>query len=453
MDKRLKQDIDQILHQIDVSTEQTPDYPSEETLPSPEASGTTIHVYLEQSKEPVVELSTQAEDQALSPSPTLRTWFVSHKRLSLLVVCCILALMALAVWQLLPLLTASATVTIIPASTEITTITSVTVVPGAADIIRHQIPGRTLSILTLTQERTVKTTGTGYQQATAARGFIMLYNAALVPQTVQAGELLTSASGVQVVTDQDITIPAGNGATNGQATVPAHALQIGPDGNIGVDAINGPCCKAYVIARNIAFTGGQNARSFQMVTQQDINGAIATIQTSLNQSVQAALQAQVHSDETLVTPPTCTPTITSNHKAREEAQQVTVTIDQVCTGIAYNTQALQTLLTKLVSKQATKQLDTHYTLAGSIQATVTKSTMLPDKTVVLQVKGVGAWVYQFTETQFHEMSAQIAGKGETEAKHLLLQMTGVYSVSITVEHAATLPTDPQHIQILLVKPL
>lgn len=446
--KHLHKDIDRILEQLD--TPIASDGPPEETLPSKEA-GTTIHVYLtgEQAvKEPGEE---QTEDQSLSPPPTFRTWVASHKRLSLLAICCMFALTGVIVWYLYPILAASATVTIIPASTEVTANTSVTIVPGTANATQHQIPGQTLSTLTLTQERTVKTTGTGYQQATAAHGFIVLYNAALTPQTVQAGELLTSSNGVQVVTDQAVTIPAGNGATNGQATVLAHALQYGPGGNIGAGAIDGPCCKAYVIAQNAVFTGGQDARTFQMVTHADINGTITAIKNSLNQSVQAAMQAQVHADETLVTP-TCTPTITSNHQVGEEAQAVTVTIDQTCTSVAYNTQALETLITQLVSEQATKQLSIHYTLAGSIQTTVIKSTVLPDKTIVLQVKGVGAWVYQFTEAQLHDMAARIAGKGETEAKQVLLQTPGVYSVSITLEQAAMMPTASQRIQILIVKP-
>jgi hypothetical protein len=451
MDKHLHNDIDRILEQLDGPPGNDP---SEETLPSPEEAVTTVHVYLtgeQTAKEPTVEPS--AKDQALSPSPTLRTWCLSHKRLSLLVMCCVFSLVAIAVWYLYPLLIASASITIIPASTEIITSTSVTVVPGAANVTQHQIPGRTLSTLTLTQEHAVKTTGTGHQEATAAHGFIILYNASLVPQTILAGELLESSSGVQVATDQEVTLPAGNGATNGQATVSAHALQSGPGGNIGAGDIDGPCCRAYVIARSTAFTGGQDARSFQMVTSTDINGAIAAIKTSLNQSVQAALQAQVRPDETLITPIACTQKVTSDHKAGEEAQKVTVTIDQTCTGMTYNTQALQTLITQLVTKQATQQLSIHYTLAGEVQATVIKSTVLPDKTVELQVKGVGGWVYQFTETQLHDMTTRIAGKSEAEAKQLLLQMPGVYSVSITLEHTAMVPTAPQRIQILLVKPL
>lgn len=453
MDRRqLHNDIDRILKGLDTPTGQQ-DYPPEETLPSEDTSETTIHVYL--TGEQAVNKPAEETEQSESQSPVLipRTWFIAHKRLSLGLASCVFILVAILIWYFFPSLTASATVTIIPASTEITTNTTVTVVPGIANITQHQVSERTLGALTLTQDRTVKATGTGHQEATAAHGFIILYNAALTSQIVPAGELLTSANGVEVATDQDAVLPAGNGATNGQTTVAAHALQAGPGGNIGAGEINGPCCRAYVIARNTAFTGGQNARSFQMVTQQDINGAVVAIKTSLNQSVQAALQVQVPPDETLITPVPCISKVSSNHKAGEEAQEITVAVDQTCTGMTYNTQALRSLLVQSVTEQATKQLDTHYTLAGNVQTRVIKSTSLADKTVELQVKGTGTWIYEFTDAQLHDIAAQIRGKREQDAKQLLLQIEGIQSVSITLEHTNTLPTDPERIQTLLVKSL
>ena len=75
-------------------------------------------------------------------------------------------------------------------------------------------------------------TGTGHQQAQAARGLITFYNALPAPQTIAAGELLTGADGVGVVTFQDAVIPAGTLAINGRVTVPAQTVNAGPQGNI-----------------------------------------------------------------------------------------------------------------------------------------------------------------------------------------------------------------------------
>ena len=76
---------------------------------------------------------------------------------------------------------------------------------------------------------------------------------------------------------------------NGQVSVPAHATSSGPAGNIKAGDIYGPCCRVNVFAANSAFRGGQDARSFPMVTQQDMDGAVTTLKASLTQSVQAAL--------------------------------------------------------------------------------------------------------------------------------------------------------------------
>ena len=84
---------------------------------------------------------------------------------------------------------------------------------------------------------------------------------------------MTGADGVEVVTLQDAVIPAGTLATNGRVTVPAQAVNVGPQGNIAANDMYGKCCRDNVFVSNGPFRGGQNARSYQMVTQQNINSA------------------------------------------------------------------------------------------------------------------------------------------------------------------------------------
>jgi hypothetical protein len=206
----------------------------------------------------------------------------------------------------------SATVTVLPASTEISSGTTVTLVTGTLHPGSPRVPGRFLSSLTLSQEQRVLTTGAGHQQAQAAHGSITLYNAQPAMQTVPAGTLLVGADGVQVVTEQDVVIPAAQMPTEGQASVPTHALEAGPAGNIRAYDITGACCCADVFAQNTAaFHGGQNARTFPMVTAQNITGAVIALKASLTASAQAALQTQVQRGETLITPVPCTPMVTA----------------------------------------------------------------------------------------------------------------------------------------------
>jgi hypothetical protein len=62
--------------------------------------------------------------------------------------------------------------------------------------------------------------------------------------------------------------------------VSAHAAITGPAGNIQAGDVYGPCCRLNVFAANGPFRGGQNARTYQIVTQQDINGVATHVKTN-----------------------------------------------------------------------------------------------------------------------------------------------------------------------------
>ena len=54
-------------------------------------------------------------------------------------------------------------------------------------------------------------------------------------------------------------------------------MPAGPAGNISAGEIYGPCCRLNVSAANGPFSGGQDARSYPMVTAQDVNEATAPV--------------------------------------------------------------------------------------------------------------------------------------------------------------------------------
>jgi hypothetical protein len=360
----------------------------------------------------------------------------------------------LAALYVLPLLTATASITVLPVQTPITTTTTLAVVTAGSSQQQHQqVPGRVLSSLTLSGQRTVATTGVGHQDAAAAHGSVTFYNAALFEQTIPAGTLLTGADGVQVVTAQDAILPAGSLATNGQATVAAHAVQVGPTGNIRSGDIYGPCCRVNVLVQNsAAFTGGQNARTYPMVTRTDVDGTLTALTATLAQSVQAAFAAQVRPDETLITPVPCVPHVSTNHHVGDEAKQVTLLVQETCTGETYETQALQTQVTQAVTALAMQRLGANYTLEGEVQTTVlhVTSTTGPHGGVLLQVKGTGVWAYRFTDAQLHTLAVRMAGKSRAQATSLLLDTPGVSQVVMNVSGGTTLPTDPARIHLLVL---
>jgi hypothetical protein len=371
----------------------------------------------------------------------------------MLLVFCLLAAGAVAVCFLVSCFSASATVTLLPVERQISATTTLTVVPGSANPNRYQVPGKLLSPLALSETQTVPTTGTGHQPAQAAQGMLTFYNASLAMQTVSAGTVLVGADGVEVVTEQDAVLPAGSLATNGQVSVPAHAVIAGPAGNIPAADISGPCCRLNVLVQNrSAFTGGQNARSFPMVSPADLNGTIAALKASLQESIQAALAVQVHVDESLL-PPLCTPTVSATHAVGEEASQLRVTVVETCTGLAYRTQALHDLVTQVVTQQALRQWGTGYVLAGRVEVTMVKSTIEggQPRSIILQVTGRGMWAYQFTQAELQHLATRIAGKSTREARTILLRVPGVQSVTIQLSAgmgtSSTLPGNPAQIKM------
>lgn len=390
----------------------------------------TNHTDDQPGQEPDEPLSTPSRARRIRPIITIG-------------VLCIVSLLLLAGTQLLPIVLAPwATITIVPVSQDVRTTNTVTV--GGADA---QVAGRSLATLTMSQARTIPTTGKGHQDANAAHGMLTFYNASLDVQIVPGGTVLTAANGVQIVTEQDAVIAAGSLATNGHSTVPAHALLTGPQGNMAAGAIYGACCQINVFAASSRFAGGQEARDYPTVTRADIEGVSHALTGSLIQSATFAVQAQVHADETLITPLSCTPHVTADHQGGDEAAQVSVTVDETCQGQTYQTQALHDAAIRLLTQAAMKQLGTGYELMGMVQTSITQPRG-QGTTVRLDLTSTGTWSYQFSEEQVQHLKASVAGTNVAEAKTLLLHTRGVQMVSISLSHGETVPSETSKIAVV-----
>src|SRR6266699_2347774 len=287
---------------------------------------------------------------------------------------------------LFPLLSPSATITIIPAERTLTITAAI------------QVQGRQLLPLTLMQSLSAPATGKRHQDPTRAVGTITFYNGLLSSQTVAAGTIFTGKDGVQIITDQAAHIPAGNPPNYGQVTVSAHAVVAGPKGNVPAYDINAACCATSVVAKNTeSFTAGAAAREYLVVTRADINTAVTSLLVTLSQSEVAALQAQLHPGEELITP-SCDPTVSSTHKIGDEAKEVAVTVSVTCSGMAYLAHKVHANATQLIQSQANKTLGSDYRLMGDIQVSIVHATISNPRqgiaNIVVQV--TGTWVYQIT---------------------------------------------------------
>lgn len=357
----------------------------------------------------------------------------------------------LAVMLVLPWWEPSATVTIVPMTQAISTTFTAQLVPGNADLARQQIQGRELATLTMSQSKTAPTTGSGSQPAQAAQGWITLYNSFPTAQIIPAGTLLIGQDGVQVMTDSTATIPAGDAPIEGSVSVSAHATEPGPAGNIAALDINGLCCRVDVLARNQEpFTGGQNARSFQAVSAQDINDTATALETSLTHDATAAEQAELQDGESLITPVSCSAQVNTDHPQGSEATHFTITGSETCQGIAYNAAQMQTLVSQAISKQTPQHQTGGYQLdRRSLHFQITPSSMRPG---AIQVQASGILLYHWNGQQQRALAVLIADKSEAQATSILARQPGISTTAIQFNgrDTGTLPTDPSRIHFVFV---
>lgn len=310
--------------------------------------------------------------------------------------------------------------------------------------------GRVLSPITLSQSQTVPTTGKGHQDARQATGTVTFYNGLFTSQTVALGTILTGSDGVQVITDQTATIPAGNPPAYGQVTVSAHAINPGVRGNIPTDGINQLCCANAVLAKNTTpFYGGKDERDFQTVTTHDINAAAEALKTTLSLSIQGAFQGQLKNGEAFITP-TCTPSMSSDHQPGQEATQVHVTVSETCNAVAYDKNALLAKTTALLSSQAMTELGREYSLRGTVHITSIQATGNNALAFTCQ----GTWVYALADAVQAHIKSLITGKTKQEALHTMAHLPGIQQVTIEdLDDHTRVPKNPASIHLVILEQL
>ncbi len=412
--------------------------PTSTTQPEPQEPETTALV----ATEPEV---IEGEVIAIEPPETLDAHTLPKQKpywllIPFTIFCCLLFV---AGTLLLPVLTPSATITILPVEKTVSMITAI------------QVHGRLLPALTLSQSRTVSATEKRHQNATRAYGTITFYNGLLSRQTIAAGTILTGSDGVQIITDQAASIPPASNTTPptfGQVTVQAHAVQPGAKGNISPYDINGSCCGASTLVKNTtSFTRGQNARDYTVVTGGDILNVATSLKTSLTKSEQGALNAQLTEGEALIPSP-CKQATTANHRIGEEAKEVTITVSETCSGIAYNAHTLHLLATQMITKKALQRLGTGYTILGNITASVIHAIITDQagRIATLTMKLDATFIYQITPGEKQQLVNMIAGKSKSSALHTLVSQSGIQAASIRFIGGDILPHDPNHITISMV---
>ncbi len=347
-----------------------------------------------------------------------------------------------------------ATVTLFPTQTQMSKTYTFLAVTGTADQARGQIPSRLLSFTTPTKSATITTTGVGYTPAIKATGEITFYNEAPYSQTIDAGTVITGNDRIQIVTDQTVTIAAGNGTTNGSATAPVHTIQAGVRANIPPFAINTLCCVSGILARNLtAFTGGQDPQPYQIVSQTDVKREAGSLAISLDAPAHQGIQEQVKPTEQLIQPVQCSRTTTSNPQVGERAITASVSVFQTCNAQVYDYSLMQSLTQSAFLADAQKQAGSNFIQRGTLTLAIDKTTLLDKshQTYQLTVSAAGTLFFHLTGSQLQRLKMQIAGETITEAKRQLLTLAGVQGVYIQPARQSdlSLPTNPDQIQMIV----
>jgi hypothetical protein len=352
-------------------------------------------------------------------------------------------------------LATAVTITIIPASTELNQRISI-------DATRGTPTPSQVGVLAYTANSPRQTTmhpasGTGHQPAVAGQGMLTFYNLATYQIVIPAGTVFTGGDGVQVALGATAFIPAGNPPALGSTAVSAYAVQPGAAGNIGPLDINTALGGSYngVEVRNVdAFTGGQDGRTYAIVTRQDITNAAAPLQASLTQATQSALQGQLGPHERFLAQAFCVPSVQANPAAGQPGTQVTVTVQVACHRDAYNQQAATQLATARFTEQAGAQLGVSYVRVGPITSAPIQVSAAAAGHYTLTVPLAGRWVYQFDRTLRQDLALQLAGKASSAASSLLLHMPGIAqaSIQLTGWNTGVLPTDTNRIHVIVAAP-
>jgi hypothetical protein len=136
------------------------------------------------------------------------------------------------------------------------------------------VPARVLPLQTFTATQPIIPTGIKTYPATTAQGMLTITNGSVIAQILPAGFTSISNTGISVITDRAVFVPAGNANGYGEATVSAHAVASGQSGNIvtlSIDRVEGT--SLYI--RNLnAFTGGKDSYSVKYATAQDKQAAL-----------------------------------------------------------------------------------------------------------------------------------------------------------------------------------
>jgi len=354
----------------------------------------------------------------------------------------------------------AATITITPMKKQFSQSYNFGVVTGKpADL---EIQGRQITVTSQRIVKTVPVTGKGHHNATQARGIEVLSQVQLNDPSkpidlVISG--LTDANGLQITTDEVVSIS--NGAT---VKIPAHIAQAGSAGNIPADDFDGQIEIVDTItnvrtgtayASNPApFTGGTDARDFTFVQQADLDKVTKPFLAQVTTTTQQRVMQQIHTGEYLAKDMQCNPKISSNHRVKDEASDVTVQVSLTCQALVYSEQTVHTAAASVYQHDGVAKFGDGYSVVGDmVMGTITTLNSPTNNAAQLSLNVAGIWSFQYTDARKQDIERIVAGKPQDAARLLLSTRKDIQSVAISTSGipGSALPSSSENIKIVATK--
>ena len=320
------------------------------------------------------------------------------------------------------------------------------------DLTTRTIPAHILQA-TLTDNKTVSTSGVTTIPGTQAQGILEFTNSSRNDITVTTNENFATGTGVYLHLTQNTQVPGRQDGEQGQVEAPAIATNAGAAGNIRAGAISQICCnsRALRVSNPSSFTGGTDPQTSHYVTQADLDGVNASLQPALEQQITQQFQKQLAANEVMVSKPSYKEETDSSIPVNGQAEQVQVTIKVQGSVTVYNRATSEQLAAQLLSQHVTKELGKAYKQQGPVSIVGTPvQNGGTDSLIYLSITVRSVWVYVLTFAQTKQWQQAIKGATSTVARAYLRRQPGIASANIHLPFNTNyLPTSVGQIKIVV----
>jgi hypothetical protein len=304
---------------------------------------------------------------------------------------------------------------------------------ASVNISSSQLPSQFFEV-TESASSSLPTTGST-TVGTNAKGSVTIDNYTSLPQTVNAGTVITTSTNgtnYEFTVDTTTTVPKegipGVGGTAGTQTVTVTAIAIGPQYNIAANnsfSFQGLSIGQLQAYNPAAFAGG-TSKTVQTVSATDQSNLLKQIQQELFQKGQSDLTAKVSSGEFLINQSVTNSIVVKSYdnSVGTQAATLNLTLTTKTSGLAIKQTDLSTVAKDIVASQANGLVvqSSTYNIVGT-------PSIDPSGNVTLQINSKGVLGASLNKDSILN---NIRGKSVLTASSYIKSMHGVSNTTITV---------------------